>query len=145
MEARSSCAAAASALASLPHLPRGSIDVCLRMPTCLHRGDAVLLKPNVAWDRTADQAATTNPAVLAAVSSLCRDAGASKVLVADATIHEPNRCFQRSGIAQAARSTGARLITARESGFANVNLQGDVLADWPVLRRVPSHRARVQN
>lgn len=49
----------------------------------ISRGDVVVLKPNVAWDRTPQQAANTNPEVVAEMVRLCRQAGAKNVIVTD--------------------------------------------------------------
>ena len=66
------------------------------------RGDVVVVKPNIGWDRMPIHAANTNPDVVAAVIRLAFDAGAKKVVVADGSCNDPNRCFQRSGIWRAA-------------------------------------------
>src|ERR1017187_6798259 len=66
------------------------------------RGDVVVVKPNIAWDRTPEQAANTNPLAVAEMVRLCLEAGAKKVRVTDVSCNEPRRCFQRSGIASAA-------------------------------------------
>lgn len=97
------------------------------------RGDVVVIKPNAAWDRTAEQAANTNPRVVAEVSRLCLDAGARRVIVTDVSINEPRRCFGRSGIAAAARAAGAAVVLPEESRFREVDLRGQVLRVWPVL------------
>ena len=64
----------------------------------ISRGDVVVIKPNVAWDRTAEQAANTNPLVVAEVSRLCLEAGARRAIVTDVSINDPRSCFARSGI-----------------------------------------------
>jgi uncharacterized protein (DUF362 family) len=97
------------------------------------RGDIVVVKPNIAWDRTPEQAANTNPQVLAEVVRLCQEAGAKKVVVTDVSCNEPRRCFQRSGIAEAARAEGAEVILPEERKFKEVDLRGDVLSAWPVF------------
>src|ERR1039457_6158440 len=99
----------------------------------ISRGDVVVIKPNIAWDRTAEQAANTNPLVVAELSRLCLDAGARKVVVTDVTINEPRRTFARSGIAEAARAAGADVVLPGESLFRTVDLRGEVLDSWPVL------------
>src|SRR5208282_3519026 len=71
------------------------------------RQDVVVLKPNIAWDRTPEQAANTNPEVVAEVVRQCWQAGAKRVIVTDVSCNEPRRCFQRSGIQAAARAEGA--------------------------------------
>lgn len=97
------------------------------------RGDSVVVKPNISWDRTPEQAANTNPEVVAEVVRLCREAGASEVIVTDVSINEPRRSFERSGIAAAARAAGADVILPEERLFREVDLQGTVLNSWPVL------------
>ena len=97
------------------------------------RGDVVVIKPNVAWDRTPQQAANTNPEVVAEMVRLCREAGAKNVIVTDVTINEPRRSFARSGIAQAAQAEGAQIILPEERRFREIDLRGEVLGSWPVL------------
>lgn len=99
----------------------------------ISRGDVVVLKPNIAWDRTPAQAANTNPDVVAEMVRLCRGAGAGKVIVTDVSCNEPRRCFQRSGIAEAARAEGAQVILPEERKFREVDLHGEVLSSWLVF------------
>jgi uncharacterized protein (DUF362 family) len=98
------------------------------------RGDIVLVKPNVGWDRTEEQAANTNPALVAAVVRLCQEAGARRVVVTDVSCNDPKTCFERSGIATAVRATGADLVLPEPRRFVSVDLRGDSLGVWPVLR-----------
>jgi uncharacterized protein (DUF362 family) len=98
------------------------------------RGDVVVLKPNVAWDRTPEQAANTNPLVVGEVARLCREAGARRVVVADVPIDEPRRTFARSGIGEAARAAGAEIVLPHERLFRQVDLRGETLNTWPVLQ-----------
>jgi uncharacterized protein (DUF362 family) len=97
------------------------------------RGDVVLVKPNIGWDRTAEQAANTNPEVVAEVVRQCADAGAKRVLVTDVSCNDPRRCFERSGIAAAAQQAGAEVILPDPAMFKEVDLQGEILRAWPVL------------
>jgi uncharacterized protein (DUF362 family) len=97
------------------------------------RGDVVVVKPNIAWDRTPEQAANTNPDVVAEVVRLCLEAGAKTVTVTDVSTNEPRRAFQRSGIAAAARAAGAEVILPEERKFKEVDLHGEVLGPWPVF------------
>jgi uncharacterized protein (DUF362 family) len=97
------------------------------------RGDVVALKPNMAWDRTPDQAANTNPEVVAELVRLCLEAGAARVLVGDVSTNEPQRVYQRSGIAAAARAEGAEILLPDSRRFRPVDLRGEVLGAWPVF------------
>jgi uncharacterized protein (DUF362 family) len=99
----------------------------------ISRGDVVVIKPNIAWDRAPEQAATTNPDVVAEAVRLCAEAGAAKIIVTDVSCNDPRRCFARSGIAAAARAAGAEVILPEARKFQEVNLRGEVLTDWPVF------------
>jgi uncharacterized protein (DUF362 family) len=65
------------------------------------RGSVVWIKPNIGWDRTPEQAATTNPDIVAEVVLMCLEAGASKVKVFDRTCNDARRCYTQSRIAPA--------------------------------------------
>jgi len=96
------------------------------------RGDVVAIKPNIGWDRTPLHAANTNPQVVAALVQACYEAGAKTVVVTDASCNDPGRCFQRSGIWNAAYAVGAQVVLPQEHRFKTMRLQGDVLDEWPV-------------
>jgi len=97
------------------------------------RQDVVVLKPNIAWDRTPEQAANTNPELVAEVVRQCWQAGAKRVIVTDVSCNEPRRCFQRSGIQAAARAEGAEVILPDPEHFREVDMGGVVLKSWPVF------------
>jgi uncharacterized protein (DUF362 family) len=100
----------------------------------ISRTDVVIVKPNIAWDRVPEQAANTNPLVVAEVVRQCWEAGAKRVIVTDVSCNDPNRCFQRSGIAEAAHQQGAEVLLPDPSKFKRVDLGGDVLQDWLVFQ-----------
>jgi uncharacterized protein (DUF362 family) len=114
-------------------LVRGAMRQLGGVERFIARGDVVVIKPNMSWDRTPEQAANTNPEVVAEVVRMCREAGAGDVIVTDVSINEPRRCFERSGIAAAARAAGAHVILPEERRFREVDLRGAVLGSWPVL------------
>jgi uncharacterized protein (DUF362 family) len=97
------------------------------------RQDVVVLKPNIAWDRTPEQAANTNPEMVAEVVRQCWQAGAKRVIVTDVSCNEPRRCFQRSGIQAAAHAEGAEVILPDPELFREVEIGGVVLKSWPVF------------
>jgi uncharacterized protein (DUF362 family) len=97
------------------------------------RQDVVVIKPNIAWDRTPEQAANTNPELVAEVVRQCWQAGAKRVIVTDVSCNEPRRCFQRSGIQAAARAEGAEVILPDPELFREVDLGGVALKSWPVF------------
>jgi uncharacterized protein (DUF362 family) len=114
-------------------LVRRALEELGGMQRFIARGDVVVVKPNMVWDRTPEQAANTNPEVVAEVVRLCHDAGAARVVVTDVSCDEPRRCFERSGIAEVARREGALVVLPDETKFREVDLGGDVLKVWPVF------------
>jgi len=68
------------------------------MSRFVNKGDTVVVKPNIGWDRNVDQGANTHPAVVTALAALVLEAGAAKVQVFDRTCNEERRCYQNSGI-----------------------------------------------
>lgn len=103
------------------------------MSRFVSRGDVVVLKPNAGWDRTPEQAATTNPEIVGEVARMCWEVGAKSVIVTDLSVNEPRRCFARSGIEAVALMAGAQVVLPEERKFKEVDLGGEVLNVWPVL------------
>jgi uncharacterized protein (DUF362 family) len=94
------------------------------METFVRRGDVVLVKPNVGWDRIPEQAANTDPAVVAELVRACRAAGARRVVVADLSCNDPRRCFARSGIRAAAEQAGAEVLDGSQLRMVPVSIAG---------------------
>ncbi len=114
-------------------LVRRAIQEMGGMRRFISRGEVVVIKPNIGWDRTPEQAANTNPQLVAELVRLSLDAGAKKVIVTDVSCNDARRCFQRSGIAAAATAEGAEVLLPEERHFREVDLHGEVLRAWPVL------------
>jgi len=102
----------------------------------ISKGDKVVVKPNVGWDRTPEQAANTNPEAVAEMVRLCLSAGASEVIVADVTCNDQRRTFLRSGIKEAAEDAGATVFSYSSKNFMDVDLGGKLLTSWPVLKPI---------
>ena len=113
-------------------LTRRAVDAMGGMKRFVSRGDIVVVKPNIGWDRMPIHAANSNPEVVATVVQMAFEAGAKRVVVTDASCNDPNRCFQRSGIWRAAYNLGADVIIPAEHRFRTMRLNGDVLDEWPV-------------
>jgi len=120
-----------------PGEPRTLVQKALEnlggMSRFISRQDVVVIKPNIAWDRTPEQAANTNPELVAEVVRQCWQAGAGRVIVTDVSCNEPQRCFHRSGIEAAARAAGAEVVLPDPENFRQVDMGGVVLKTWPVF------------
>jgi uncharacterized protein (DUF362 family) len=108
-------------------MTRAAISNLGGMPLFVKRGDVVVVKPNIGWDRMPEQAADTNPEVVRVIVAECVAAGASRVVVTDVSCNETERCFQRSGIALAAEQAGAVVERPQESRYREVNMGGKSL------------------
>jgi uncharacterized protein (DUF362 family) len=98
------------------------------------RGDVVVVKPNMGWDRAPQYAANTNPDLVAAIVSECFAAGAKTVKVFDRTCNNPLRCYSNSGIEASAKGAGAEVSQIRDSRFAKKSINGDVVKEWEIYR-----------
>lgn len=111
------------------------------MERFVKKGETVLIKPNVAFDRGPRMGATTNPDVVAEVVRLCLAAGARKVLVADNPIEKAEPCFAKSKIREAAERAGAEVILPATAHFAPVAIRdrdpdprrNEALGTWEVF------------
>jgi uncharacterized protein (DUF362 family) len=121
------------ATATPDQLVRRAVEALGGMAKFVSRGDIVVVKPNIGWDRMPIHAANTNPDVVAAVIKLAYEAGAKRVVVADGSCNDPNRCFQRSGIWRASYEAGAEVVLPQEHRFRTMRLKGDVLDEWPIF------------
>src|ERR1019366_3837818 len=86
--------------------------------------------------RRQEQAATTNPDVVATLVEMCFQAGAKKVLVSDNPCNEARNTFPRSGIQQAAEKAGAQVFFLDERKFRKMAINGKVLKEWQIYQDV---------
>ncbi|UCE41324.1 MAG: DUF362 domain-containing protein, partial [Candidatus Aminicenantes bacterium] len=96
------------------------------------KGDVVIVKPNIGWDRTPEQAACTNPEVVKALVELCVEADAKQVIVMDNTINPARRTYARSGIAKAAKDAGAKVPYVNPHHLKKMALNGEWFKEWEV-------------
>jgi uncharacterized protein (DUF362 family) len=98
----------------------------------ISKGDVVVIKPNIGWDKIPEQAANTNPEVVATLIELCFSAGAHKIKIFDNTCNESRRCYTNSGIMAAALAKGAEVTYFDSRKLKDVKLQGQRLKSWPI-------------
>jgi len=83
----------------------------------IKKGQSVVIKPNIGWDRTPELAANTNPLLIKALVKKCLEAGASKVTVFDNTCDNWQRCYESSGIAAAVKEAGGIMMPANDARY----------------------------
>jgi uncharacterized protein (DUF362 family) len=102
--------------------------------TFIEKGDRVLLKVNAAFAAPSLLSATTHPSIITETTQLCFQAGAASVVVTDNPINDPASCFTLTGIADAARSAGARVVLPRDDLFGPMTVKdATLIRNWPVL------------
>jgi uncharacterized protein (DUF362 family) len=117
-------------------LVRAAVDAIGGIQRFIKPNDVVVVKPNVAFERSAALGATTNPAVLAALVRLVREAGAKEVRVADNPIESPEACFIRSGVHKAAVDAGADVYLPAQRDFRDLETPGATwIGKWPFFWR----------
>lgn len=99
----------------------------------IKKGDVVVLKPNVAFDRPPALGATTHPQTLRAVAQLVLEAGAKEVRIADNPINSPEGCFLRSGLAAVANQMNLDIVMPAARAFGSLKMDGQVLRHWPLF------------
>ncbi len=96
--------------AVIPQLVRQTVAALGGMGKFVAKGETVVVKPNIGWDRTVEQAANTHPLVVKAVVELCLEAGAKEVRLFDRTCNDPRRCYAQSGIEEAVKGVDDKRV-----------------------------------
>jgi uncharacterized protein (DUF362 family) len=106
------------------------------MKRFVSRGSVVWIKPNIGWDRKPEQAANTNPDVVATLVRLCFEAGAKTVKVGDNPCDKAPNAYEASGIAAAAKKLGAKVMFLDESRFKETAIKGEHVKSIPVYPEI---------
>ncbi len=96
---------------------RRAIEEMGGMKNFISPGDKVCVKPNIGWDKTPEMAATTNPELVVEIIRQCFDAGAKEVTVFDHTCDDWIKCYASSGIEEAAKAAGAKVVPAHQESY----------------------------
>lgn len=121
------------------------------MDRFVKKGQRVLVKPNIGWNKTPSEAANTNPELVGRIVTAAREAGAKKVLCFDHPVNEEGDCYLRSGIAAAVKANGGEMRSAaNQASYRRVLIPGattlkealvhelyldcDVIINVPVLK-----------
>ena len=118
-----------------------AIDLLGGIKQFVKRGQRVVIKPNMSFAKTPDEAANTNPQVVAAVAKACIEAGAKNVLVLDHTIQKAELCLERSGIRKSCQSIERTHVIALndEKFYQSVSVpRGKVIKHLKIMKEVMS-------
>lgn len=117
-------------------LTEQAINALGGMKRFVSRGDVVWVKPNIGWDRKPETGADTNPDVVATIVRLCFDAGAKTVKVGDHPCDVAEKTYVASGIADAAREAGAKVVFLDKTRFKEAKIGGELVKTIPVYPEI---------
>lgn len=130
------------------------------MKSFVKQGQTIVVKPNIGWDVVPERAANTHPGLVKRIVEHCFQAGAKDVFVFDNTCDLWSACYKNSGIEQAVRDAGGKIVPGNlERMYQEVNISGaerlksakvheqvlnsDVLINVPVLKHHASARVTI--
>lgn len=120
-------------------ITKQAIDAIGGIGRFVKKGDVVVIKPNIGWDKTPDLAANTHPLVVKAIAEECLKVGAKKIKVFDRTCNDPRRCYKSSGINSTLRGLkNVELKYIEFERFKKVTLNGSFLKEWELYDEVLS-------
>lgn len=96
------------------------------------KDSVVFIKPNMSWDRTPEQAANSNPEVIATIVKKCLEAGAKTVRIGDNTCNPGPKAYASSGVAEAAKAAGAEVLTLDKTRFKETEIKGELIKTIPI-------------
>lgn len=135
--------------------PASMLDLALKqvggIGAFVRKGQTVVVKPNIGWDRPPEAAANTNPQLVKRLIEQCLAAGAKKVWVFDNSCDSGPRCYASSQIERYAREAGAEVVSGASSSYYHevpipgavrlkkmrvheLILQSDVFINVPILK-----------
>jgi uncharacterized protein (DUF362 family) len=116
-------------------LLHAAVDAYSGISNFISKGDRVVIKPNIGWDRKPEQAANTNPQLVAELVKMCFEAGAAEVKIFDRTCNNPQRCYKNSEIESLSKKYGAEVDQIRDFKFKEFALpEGEILKEWPIYQ-----------
>lgn len=123
-----------------PAITKRVVDSLGGMGRFVKRGDTVVIKPNMGWDRTPAQAANTHPLVVRALAVEALSAGARKVKVFDRSCNDERRCYVQSGIRDALSDLkGVELKFIDADRFRKVRIpNGVAIREWELYEEAIS-------
>lgn len=89
----------------------------------VRKGEKVVIKPNIGWARTPEQAANTHPDVVKVLVQACKKAGASQVIVLDMPCNPWEVTYVKSGIQKAVEEAGGTMHPPQK--FRKVSIPGE--------------------
>ncbi|MDR3250633.1 MAG: DUF362 domain-containing protein [Tannerella sp.] len=118
-----------------------ALDALGGLKNFVKKGQKIVIKPNIGWDRTPELAGNTNPKLISALVKKCVEAGASKVTVFDHTCDDWRKCYASSGIEAAVKEAGGVIVPANDEKYYSKEV---ALPNGVSLKSVKIHDAMIE-
>jgi len=97
---------------------KAAVDLIGGIKSVVKKGHRVLIKPNMSFARSPEAASNTHPDVVKTMAAMCKEAGASKVMILDHTLASGKKCIKISGIGPACETIDKNMVqTINSSSF----------------------------
>lgn len=74
------------------------------------KGNKVVIKPNMSFANPPEKATNTHPEVVRELAVMCKEAGASRIMILDNPLQPAEQCLKLSGIADACKSVDDKMV-----------------------------------
>ncbi|MDD5772267.1 MAG: DUF362 domain-containing protein [bacterium] len=115
-----------------------AVDALGGMGKFVKKGDKVVIKPNISWDRTPPLAANVHPEVLKEVIVMCLNAGAGKIIIFDRPCNDPRRSYKNSGavdVAESFKTSQVSLIHVDDKDYIEKeHKDGKFIKKWNIYK-----------
>ncbi|MBN2447754.1 MAG: DUF362 domain-containing protein, partial [Phycisphaerae bacterium] len=119
----------------------GGLDPELGIRRFVKKGDVVVIKPNAGFSRPPHLGASTNPEVERWLIRLCREAGASRIIVTDNPVDAAEATFAKTKLGAVAKEEDAELIQPTADRFEEVAIRdgkadraaNEAFDTWPIM------------
>jgi len=118
---------------------RAAIEALGGMGRFVDRGARVVIKPNMSFAKGPEEATNTHPDVVRELAVMCREAGASSILVLDNPLQRVEMCLERSRLKEACETIPGTGVEAsrRKRDFKEVSVPlGKSLKSTMVMKKV---------
>lgn len=118
---------------------RAAVEALGGMKAIVKPGDKVVLKPNMSFPHPPERGSNTHPLVIQTVAAMCKEAGASRVLVLDHPLSSVERCLTISGIHDACRMVEDNIVfgVTASNQYADAAIpKAETMKDTEVLKQV---------
>ncbi|MFC1534747.1 DUF362 domain-containing protein [Thermodesulfobacteriota bacterium] len=118
---------------------RAAVELMGGMGSFVKQGNRVVIKPNMSFPNPPEMASTTHPEVIRELSVMCKEAGASRILIADYPLSLTRDCLKRTGIRDACKDIDDTTVVGASSGrlYLETDFPGaEIMPENGVLKEV---------